>query len=317
MTAPRVVVITGASSGIGRATAHAASASGDHVVLAARGQAPLDDTALECKTEGAESVLVVPTDVGDDEAVLDLFEDVVDTYGRVDVVIHCAGVVAYGRTEEIPADVFEKVLQTNVVGSVNVSRHAVSQMRLQEHGSIVLVGSVIGHVAVPSMSPYVLSKHSVRVLARQLRIENRDTPGLTIAYVAPGGVDTPIYEQAGTYSGFHGKPPPPVASPERIARILLRRVGSQRGRAQTSIANDVMRFGFNTVPWLFDALVGPLFRAAAIDRTRPVDATPGNVLTSSPDGHGLRGEPGNVLVGIGRNLVEHVRSMRPDGGNHD
>lgn len=309
MTADRVVMITGASSGIGRAAAHEASASGDHVILVARGQASLDETALECKTKGAESALVVPTDVGDDDAVRDLFEVAVGTYGRVDVVIQCAGVVAYGRTEEIPVEVFDKVLRTNVNGSVNVSRHAVALMRLQKSGSIVLVGSVIGHVAVPSMSPYVLSKHGVRALARQLQIENRDISGLTIGYVAPGGVDTPIYEQAATYSGFHGKPPPPVASPERVARVIMRRVGRRRARAQTTIVNDVMRLGFTVTPWAFDLLVGPLFRMAAIDRTRPVEATPGNVLTTSPDGYGLRGEPGNVLVGIGRNLIQRARSM--------
>ena len=314
MTEPRVVVVTGASSGIGRAAAHEVSAAGDHVVLVARGQTSLDDTAIECKTKGAESVLVRPADVGVDGEMLDLFEEVVATYGHVDAVLHCAGVVAYGRTEEIPVDVFDKVLRTNVNGSVNVIRHALPHMRRRRLGTIVLVGSVIGHMAVPSMSPYVLSKYGVRALARQMKIENRDVPGVTIAYVAPGGVDTPIYEQAGTYSGFHGKPPPPVESPERVARSIARRIDRQGLRSQTTLVNDVFRLGFTVTPWLFDVLVGPLFRAAAIDRTRPVQATPGNVLTSAPDGYSLRGAPGNVLMGIGRNLIELAKSASPIAG---
>lgn len=309
MTEPRVVIITGASSGIGRATAHESATSGDHVVLVARGRAPLEDTALECKGRGAESVLVAPTDVGHDDAVASLFEEVVGTYGRVDVVVNCAGVVAYGRTEEIPAEVFDQVIQTNVIGSINVSRHALRRMRMQKQGSIILVGSVIGHIAVPSMSPYVLSKYSIRALARQLQIENRDVPGVTIAYVAPGGVDTPIYEHAATYSGFHGRATPPVASPERVARMLVRRIGRQRARAQTSVVNDVIRFGFTVTPWAFDVLVGPIFGLTAVDRTRPVEGSSGNVLSTSVDGYQLRGEQANAVVGIGRNLWERATSI--------
>lgn len=309
MTTSRVVVITGASSGIGRATAHAASAAGDHVVLVARGRRSLEEAATECKEHGAESVTVAPADVGDDAAVAAVFSDVMQMHGRVDAVLHCAGVVAYGRTEDVPTEVFDAVLRTNVIGAVNVSRHAVQQMRNQRYGSLVLIGSVIGHVAVPKMSPYVLSKHCVRVLARQLRIENRDRPGLTIAYVAPGGVDTPIYREAGTYSGFHGRPPPPVASPERIAALVLERIGREHARAQTSLVNDVMRFGFTVTPRLFDALVGPLFEIAAMDRTRPADPSPGNVLESAEDGYRLHGGHGHVVVGIARNVVQRINAL--------
>ena len=307
----RVSVITGASSGIGRAVAHACATAGDHVVLVARGRPSLDETAIECKTRGAASVLVREADVGVDSEIAGLFEEVVGTYGRVDATVSCAGVVAYGRTEDMPVEVFDRVLRTNVNGSVNVNRHALAHMRRQKHGALVLVGSVIGHIAVPSMTPYVLSKHAVRALARQLQLENRDVPDLSVIYIAPGGVDTPIYEEAATYSGFHGKPPPPVASPERVARMIVRRLDQSRGRSQTTIANDIIRLGFNLAPWAFDVLVGPLFQLAAVDRTRPVDGTPGNVLVSSPAGYRRHGEHGNAIVGIGKNLIQRARSLAP------
>ncbi len=101
--------------------------------------------------------MVVPTDVRDDEAVEACLGEVVAHHGLVDVVVHCAGVVAYGRTEEVPAAVFDGVIAANVTGSVNVARHTISQLRRQGEGSLVLFGSVIGHIAVPSMSAYVLS----------------------------------------------------------------------------------------------------------------------------------------------------------------
>lgn len=306
---PRVSVITGASSGIGRAVAHECASAGDHVVLVARGQPSLDETAMECKARGAESVLTTVADVGADGEMATLFEEIIATYGRVDAVVSCAGVVAYGRTEDVPVEVFDKVLRTNVNGSINVSRHALTHMRRQKHGALLLVGSVIGHIAVPSMTPYVLSKHAVRALARQLQLENRDVPDLAIIYVAPGGVDTPIYEEAATYSGFHGKPPPPVASPEQVARMIVRRLAQPRGRSQTTIANDFIRLGFNLTPWAFDFLVGPLFRFGAVDRTRPTDDTPGNVLASPPQGYPPSNGRGGALVGIGKNLFYWARGF--------
>jgi short-subunit dehydrogenase len=303
---PRVLIVTGASSGIGRAVALQSGAAGDHVVLVARGEPPLRQVARECEAAGAASTLVLPTDVGDDAEVEKMITAVTSQHGRIDAVVHCAGVVAYGRTEEVPADVFDGVLRTNLTGSVNVARHAIPVMRRQRAGSLVLFGSVIGHISVPGMSAYVLSKWGVRSLARQLQLENRDLDDLTIAYIAPGGVDTPIYEQAANYDGFAGRPPPPVISPERVARIALRRLDRHRARTQIGIANDVMRFGFNAVPWAFDTLVGPLFRVMASDRTTRVEPTTGNVLDSNFTGNQLHGAQGSALVGLGRNVIARV-----------
>lgn len=308
MTQSRVVIVTGASSGIGRAVAHRSAARGDAVVLAARGVNALEEVAVECRGLGAASVLVVPTDVGDDAAVRTCMRRAVAEHGRIDAVVHCAGVVAYGRTEDVPAEVFESVLTTNLIGSVNVARHAVTLMRSQDRGSLVLLGSVIGHIAVPNMSAYVLSKWGVRALARQLHIENRDKPGVSIAYIAPGGVDTPIYEQAANYQGFVGRPPPPVETPEAVARTALRLIDRPRPRVQTGLANDIMRLGFTAVPWAFDALVSPLFALAATDITRPVAATTGNVLRSLEAGNRLRGSAVPVVSGLARNLMTRLKA---------
>jgi short-subunit dehydrogenase len=304
---PRVVVVTGASSGIGRASALRAAEHGDHVVLVARGVDVLDDVARQCRENGAASALVVPTDVGDDEAVAKCFDQVRSTHPFVDAVVHAAGVVAYGRTEDVPADVFEGVLRTNLVGSINVSRYAIRLFREQQRGTLVLTGSVIGHIAVPSMSPYVLSKWGVRALARQLQVENRDAKDVHVSYVSPGGVDTPIYEQAATYDGFLGRPPPPVASPEKVARVILRQLDHPRQRVQVNVSNYVIQMGFSAFPRVYDLLVGPLFRVVAMDVTKPVAPTTGNVLAAREEGNELRGSQGNPFAGIARNLVAKVR----------
>jgi NAD(P)-dependent dehydrogenase (short-subunit alcohol dehydrogenase family) len=299
---PRVVLVTGASSGIGLATALAASRAGDHLVLAARGESALKSAAIECEYAGAASVRIVPTDVSDDDSVRHCVAEAFEISRRLDVVVHAAGVVTYGRTEMVPPAVYESVLRTNVLGSVNVARHVIPLMRGHERGTLVLLGSVIGHIGVPGMSPYVVSKWGVRALARQLQLENRDRPDVHVVYVAPGGVDTPIYDVGGNYAGFAGRPPPPVTTPEKVASRILKTVDHPRARVQVGAANDFMRFGFTAMPRLFDVLVGPLFSLAAQDRSEPLPPDPGNVLSTTPDRYGLRGRPGRSIRVILGNL---------------
>jgi NAD(P)-dependent dehydrogenase (short-subunit alcohol dehydrogenase family) len=310
----KVVVVTGASSGIGRAAAVQAAAQGAHVVLAARGERALKDVATECDAVGAASTLVVPTDVGDDGAVADLVRQTLEQYGRVDVVLSVAGVVSYGRTEDVPADVFDGVLRTNLLGSANVARHVVPVLRQQEAGTLLFVGSVIGHITVPGMTAYTVSKWGVRALAQQVRLENRDLHGVHIGYVAPGGVDTPIYQQAANYDGFEGRPPPPVARPERVARQILRRVGRDHTWAQLTPTNDVIRLGYVTMPFVYDALVGPLFRVLSEDLARPVAATAGNVLRSVEDGNALTGSARPMLRAVAGNTATLLRRLTSGEG---
>lgn len=309
VTDARVTLVTGATSGIGRAVALAAASDGQHLVLTAREESALHRIARQCDVAGAASTLVIATDVGDDVAVARCFSSAVDRHGRVDAVIHCAAVLAYGRTEEIPTDVFDAVLRTNVTGTINVARHAVTQLRRQQRGTIVLVGSIAGHVASPQMSPYIVSKWVTRAVARQLTIENRDMREMRILYVAPGGVDTPIYEQAANFSGYAGRPPPPVATPEKVAGEILNRL-DRGGQAHTAWTNHPIRAGFTMTPRLFDALAGPFYRLVASDRNRPVEPTTGNVFAparADDHRHGSQDRPWSTIA---KNVVATAARRR-------
>ena len=308
---PRVVLVTGASSGIGRAVALACAAEGDDVVLVARDEPVLHQVAQACEKAGAASTLVTSADVGDDAAVARCVGLAMERHGQIDAVVHCAAVLAYGRTEQIPAGIFDAVLRTNLIGSVNVVRHAVAQMRRQQHGTLVLVGSIAGHVASPQMSPYVLSKWGIRILARQLAIENRDMDDVRIVYVAPGGVDTPIYAQAANYHGHAGRPPPPIASPEKVARAIVRRLDGQgRRRAHTAWTNHPIRVGFTALPRLFDAMANPFFRLVVSDRTQQVEATTGNVLHPVGSHERTHGDQRGPWAAIARNVVATAAQRR-------
>ena len=303
-------MVTGASSGIGRAVANQAARDGEHVVLVARGQQALDEAAAECVGAGAASVVTLSADIGNDADVARVVERTLTQHSRIDVLVNAAGVVAYGRAEEIPVEVFDAVIQTNLLGSINVARHALPVLRRQREGTLLFVGSVLGHVAVPTMSPYVISKWGVRALARQVSIENRDLPGIRVRYVAPGGVDTPIYEQAANYAGFAGRPPPPASSPARTAGQVLRRLGRLPLPAQLSVFNHAMVFGFERLPHVYDALVTTLFPLGATDLDKPVEPGPGNVLESQPGGPQATGAHDNQLagiVGVARNVVLQAR----------
>ena len=299
-----VVLVTGASSGIGRATALQAATEGHSVVLVARGRLSLEEVAAECRAAGAASALVLPLDIGDAGAVEAGVAQVIAEHGRIDTVVNAAGVVAYGRFEDVPAEVFERVLRTNALGSANVARAVLPGMRARNAGTLVLIGSLIGQVAPPYMSSYSVSKWAVRNLARELQIENRDRSGVHVCLVSPGGVDTPIYVQAGNYLGQVGRPPPP----ERVARVALAMRQRPRAHAQVGVLNSLMALGFTLLPKVYDAIVTPMFTNAATDRRRPLRHGPGNVFESEPAGNRLRGGQGSPILGLLGSLWAGVTS---------
>src|SRR5699024_6412014 len=113
--------------------------------------------------------------------------------GRIDVWVDTAAVMAYGRFEDLPPEVFEKVVTTDLFGPANVARTALRQFRAQGRGTLILTSSLLAHVTVPYIGAYVTAKWGLRGLTRTLRQETRDAPGIKVCTLAPGSVDTPIY----------------------------------------------------------------------------------------------------------------------------
>jgi len=293
-----VVVVTGASSGIGRATVHVLARRGYRLVLAARSEENLEKVRAECEELGAEAV-VVPTDVSDGDSVDALFRTAVSRFGTVDGVVHSAAVLAYGRFVDIPARVFDQVLSTNVQGTANVARAALGVFEEQAGGRLVVVGSVIGQIAVPLMSTYVTSKWAMAGLVRTLQIEARRLPGVDVTLVSPGGVNTPIYQLAGNYAGFASRPPPPVDPPEKVARAVVRGLDRPRRSISVGPANPMMVFGFRSLPGVYDRIVTPMMERAGLSR-EPVHPSPGNVFEPGAGLEGVHGQWGRLwLQGVG------------------
>jgi NAD(P)-dependent dehydrogenase (short-subunit alcohol dehydrogenase family) len=286
-----VIVLTGASSGIGRAAALAFAARGDRLVLAARDRADLLKVAAECGCDA----LTVATDVTAADEVTELAEAAVDRYGRIDVWVHTAAVMAYGRFEDVPAEVFDRTVTTDLLGAANVARTALAQFRGQRAGVLILTGSLLGGITAPYMSAYVTSKWGHRGLARVLQQETRDAPDIHVCLLSPGSVDTPIYTSAANYAGFVGRPPPPVDPPERLAAAVLRLADRPRDTLSVGLTNGVIRFGYAVLPPVFDRLIGPMMRRLALSR-RPLAPTDGNVFAPAPRVEGGPGRWGRTTV---------------------
>lgn len=269
--------MTGASSGIGRATALEWAARGAALVLCARSADTLEEVRAACVKVGGQA-LVARTDVTNADQVDVAVRMARSTFGRLDIAVSVAGVTSYGTHVETSADAFAQVVAVNLLGPANLARSALAGFREDDHGTLVVVGSLLGRVAVPGMGAYVASKWGLRGLVRVLQQENRDRPGVRITSVAPGSVRTAIYDRAGSATGDGGRAPAPSTSPRRVARQVVAAASSRPGEhdvdALGGLINKIISTGYRTAPAAFDLVVGPLWG-----------------LSSTTKNHGERTEP--------------------------
>ncbi len=237
-----VVVITGASSGIGRACAHALAERGATLVLAARSHDALRAVAEECGAAGGRALPVV-TDVGDENQVRHLAERALGTYGRIDVWINDAAVTLFGRIEELPPGAFERVIRTNLLGYAYGARAAIPAFREQGQGILINVASVVAWVGQPFTSAYVASKWAIRGLSECLRMELMDAPRIHCCTVYPPSIDTPLFQHGGNYHGRVARPMPPVHPPEEVADVVLGLIAKPRREAFVGAESRMAAFG--------------------------------------------------------------------------
>lgn len=258
----KVVVLTGASEGIGRALALQLAGQQATLVLAARDRARLSDLAALCDRRGART-LIVPTDVGEETQCAALVAAALEQFGRIDVLIANAGLSMWSQLDELEdPQVLERLMRVNYLGAAWLTWHALPALK-QTRGRIVAVSSLTGLVGVPTRTGYSASKHAMMGFFESLRIELLGH-GVSVTLIAPDFVVSEIHRRA---AGPDGQPlgqslmqEARIMTAEECARIILRAAAARRRLAFTSTRGSLLRWAKLVAPGLVDRMAARAIR---------------------------------------------------------
>jgi short-subunit dehydrogenase len=285
-----VVVILGASSGIGRATAHAFARAGADLVLGARSVDALDEVARGCREFGA-AASPLRTDAGDAAAVQALAELAITRHGRIDVWINNVGTGAVGRFERTPIDVHRRVIEISLLGGVNGAHAALPHFRRQRRGTLIQMISVGGWTPVPYATSYTAAKFGLRGFIEALRGELADLPEVHVCAVYPTVVDTPGLSHGANYSGHELRPGGPMLDPREVAAAMVRLAREPKPTLTLGASAWPSRVAHAVAPDLTARLLRGVLRAT-LRKGGPLAPSSGNLFEPSV-GHavdgGLRG----------------------------
>jgi short-subunit dehydrogenase len=216
----QVVVITGASQGIGRETALQMARRGASLVLAARNTQALDELARQVDRLGGRAE-VVATDVAEYDQVERLAERAVDRFGRIDTWVNNAAVSIYATVEQLEPDEMDRLMRVNLLGPMYGSKAAIGRMKPRGEGTIINVGSALSERAIPLQSAYVASKHGLRGFTEALRLElMHEDAGIEVVLILPSSINTPLFNFARSKLGVQPMPVPPVYEPRVVAQAI-------------------------------------------------------------------------------------------------
>ena len=216
----QTIVVTGATSGIGLVTARMAAERGANLVLVARSEGALEQLTSEIRMKGGNAEFVV-ADVAKEGELRRASEIAIERFGGFDTWINDAGVLIFGRNEDVSRDDQRKLFETNFWGVVNGSLLAVEHLK-HRGGALINIGSQVSDHATPLQGIYVASKHAVKGFTDSLRIElEHEKAKVSVTLIKPAAIDTPLIGHAKNYMDKQANFPPPVYAPELVARAIL------------------------------------------------------------------------------------------------
>lgn len=283
-----IVVVTGASAGVGRATAVAFARRGWNVALIARGEKGLDDTAREVRAMGVDA-LTLTADMADAARVFAAADQVVERWAAIDVWINNAMVTVFSPLAELSPDEFRRVTEVTYLGYVHGTMAALRHMRLRG-GTIVQVGSALSYRAIPLQSAYCGAKFAIRGFTDALRCElKHDKSSVRLTMVQLPAVNTPQFDWARNKLPRRPQPVPPVQQPEPVAEAIFR--AALRAPREVWIGLSSLRaiVGTTVAPTLLDRVLAHAGYEGQMSRNSPSADRCDNLFAPAPDGHATHG----------------------------
>jgi short-subunit dehydrogenase len=286
---PEVVVVTGSSAGVGRATAREFGRHGAKVALLARNEEGLEGARKEVEAAGGET-LPIPTDVADPEQVDAAADRVERELGPIDVWVNDAIAVIFSPFKDIELRDFKRSTEVCYLGTVYGTKAALKRMLPRDRGTIVQVGSALSYRAIPLQSAYCGSKHAIRGFTDSVRTELlHDGSGVHITMVQLPAVNTPQFNVSKTNLPKHPQPVPPIYQPEVPAHAIYWAAHHRRREVRVGLSSTLVITGNKLLPGLGDWYLAKTGYASQ-QTDQPVDENrPDNLYEPVPGDHGTHG----------------------------
>jgi short-subunit dehydrogenase len=273
------VVITGASSGIGKAAALLFAKEGANLVLASRSETLLQELASQCEANGAQAI-AVKTDVSDKESVMHLFDTALSYFGEINVWINNAGVGAVGEFNLTPLEAHEQVIKTNLLGPMYGSYAVIPYYKKQGRGIIINTNSTGSFIGNPYTVSYSASKFGLRGLSEALKFELKSFPNIHVCDLYAGFVDSPAHSHAANYVGKEIKPLKPLVEPEEMAMAMVKLAKHPHPSIHLGIQDFLGRISHAVLPEVTGRVMNKIMRSY-FSKARDVPQSQGNLY--SPD----------------------------------
>ncbi|MDA3914202.1 SDR family oxidoreductase [Oleiagrimonas sp.] len=284
-----IVVITGASAGVGRATAHRFAREGARVVLIARGSTALDAAAKEVRDMGAEA-LAIPVDVADAVQVEAAVERIEQEFGPIDIWINAAMATIFAPVSEITPKEFRRATEVTYLGTVQCTMAALKRMRARDRGKIVQVGSALAYRAIPLQSAYCGAKFAIRGFTDALRVElMHEKSKVTVTMVQLSAFNTPQFQWARSKLPRRPQPVPPIYQPELAAEGIHYAAHHQRRELWVGYPAVKAILGNKLVPWLADRILAKQGYSGQMDKQPVLADRPDNLFDAVDKDFGTHG----------------------------
>lgn len=287
MLKDKTIVITGASSGVGKAIALEFALQQPRLVLCSRNAEALREVTLGCEALGAKVKCVV-TDVTDPGQMIGLAAAANDFGGKIDIWVNNAGVLAAGTFEETPMAVHDQVVQTNLMGYMHGAHAVLPYFKQQRQGILINNISIGGFLPVPYGAGYSASKFGLRGFSAALKAELVSWPDIHICDAFPAFLDTPGIQHAANYTGKVLKPAPPVYDPRRVAMGIVRLAEKPRSEMMVGSASVLLRLAYGLMPGLTRNIAGGVIRFY-LRQAEEIPKTDGNIFHAVKYGNAVYG----------------------------